>query len=180
MGGAQLLHETMTRRIVVEDIGGQRQTGAGFMDGGQHGRVGLVAVSERRDPVAGGERTTGDMLHHPHQGAHPPIQFGQCRGGGRCAVGGGIDGVQPGPVLAKLGGAALDPVDAEQHVQHRPQDGHQPDQPHPADGGPFIAFVQHRVQGGHQRQQGAEDTHHQRPETAEKFTQGLKDGCEHV
>ncbi|GEM_PF-2071913 len=50
-------------------------------------------------------------------------------------------------VAPQLGGLVADAVDSEDEVEHRPDEGHEPDETDPRDGGARITFFENRVRG---------------------------------
>ena len=60
---AQRLREDLPGRVVVEDIGSERDAADGGIDGLEHLRVGLVATVERDDRVAVDERPGRDVAY---------------------------------------------------------------------------------------------------------------------
>ena len=135
-GAAQRGGELFSGRVVVEDVGGERDGFFGRFDGGEHGGKRLIAVDERLNVVAGGERERGDAVHHVRE------HFQMFRAGVfRFAE---VVGHGPGEsaMHAERDGAAADAIDAKHEVKYRSKSRHQPDDPDPKRCGAGITFVQ--------------------------------------
>ncbi len=56
MGPAQRIDELRPDALAIEDVRSQRNAVPRRFDGSEHGRVGLLAIDERLDAVAAGQR----------------------------------------------------------------------------------------------------------------------------
>ncbi|MES7112308.1 FAD-binding protein, partial [Cutibacterium acnes] len=67
MSPAQRIDELRPDALAVEDVRGQGDAVPRRFDGGEHGRVGLLAIDERLDTVAAGQRLAGGASHQVGQ-----------------------------------------------------------------------------------------------------------------
>jgi len=150
---------------VVKDVGGERHTARGAVDGSQHRRVGFVAVHQDVDGTAIGQWLARHLPHELRQGvqlARDPIRYrsgGGCFGphaNGLCAI--LVGEAQTAPHPMRLTG---DPVDAEEEIEHRSDDGREPHETHPPDRRAHIILGEYDVRryAHRQHQVGDRDEH---------------------
>ena len=153
--------ELLAGRVVVENVADEREGNLGRVDGGEHGGEGLVAVDERQDFVAGRERALDDAADHAGEQLQMfrafVLRFTEVV----------RHRARDGLVHTEGKRAAPDTIDAEDEVDHRPDDRHEPDDPDPKCGGAGIALMEQGMTGGKQGGHEVEARHQMRPELGE-------------
>ena len=114
------------------------------LDGGEHARIGLVAVAQQPDRIARRRGAPRQPLAAAVERREQAVlRRSRARGDGR---------IPPGLRPAQRDGAAADAVDAEQGVDRATQEGRQPGEADPADRAADIALAQQGMRG-HQRRE---------------------------
>ncbi len=121
MSPAQRIDELRPDALAVEDVRSQRDAVPRLFDGSEHGRVGLLAIDERLDAVAAGQRLAGGASH----------QVGQTGKWRRYSLGHRGREILPNSRICPREEPPRPPlvtVDAEQHIQQRTGQRQQGDQ----------------------------------------------------
>ena len=157
-GAAKGLDKLVSAGVVVENVSRERNGFLRGFDGGEHGGKGFVAIDERLDFVAGGQRALDDAAdgarEHFQMFRAFVLRFAEVPGN-RAAE---------SFVDAERNGAAADAVDAEHEIKHRAKHRQQPDEADPERGGAGIAFVEQGMNRGEQGGQKIEARSQVRPE----------------
>ncbi len=158
-GLAERPREGQADFVPVKDIGAERDGLAGLLDGLQHRREGFVAVYERLDPVARQQGTLDHPTHHPREhievagvAGQMAVQFLRRTRGLRLMSAVAFE------AAPQQDGLAAEPVDPKNEVEHRPCQGHQPDEAHPGDSRARIPLVKDGVSRGHERDEQRESS----------------------
>lgn len=138
MSPAQRIDELRPDALAVEDVRGQGDAVPRRFDGGEHGRVGLLAIDKRLDAVAAGQRLAGGASH----------QVGQTGKRRRYSLGHRGREVLPNSRICPREEPPRPPlvtVDAEQPIQQRTAQRQQGDQQYPQRGRSRLTLVDNRV-----------------------------------
>jgi hypothetical protein len=121
-GARERVDELRADALAVEDVRGEADRDARALDRLEHRRIGFPAVDQRLDRVAGQQRPADHLADQPRERRELGARIAAAELG--C-----------GAVLheraAHPRGAPLDAVHADQHVEHRPDGGQQPDEQEP-------------------------------------------------
>ena len=157
-GAAKGLDELVSADVVVENVGRERNGFLRGFDGGEHGGKGLVAIDERLDFVAGGQRGRDDAAdgarEHFQMFRSLVLRFAEVPG----------DGAAERFVDAECHGAAPDAVDAKHEIKNRAKQRQQPDESDPERRGAGFALVEQGMSRGEQGGQKIEARSQVRPE----------------
>lgn len=158
LGAGQRSQKCGSSGIVVKDVGQQRDRVRGGIDGGQHGRVGLVPVDQGRDGVARQQRLAGDAAGEVADAG----EFGQAR----VMEGGWLIGAvrlpTPGSLEPQCHASSLDAVDPQHHIRQGPAHRRQPGQRNPAQRLVHVWLVQEHMHGDAHRAAQMEQRQEQR------------------
>jgi hypothetical protein len=112
----------------------------------QHGRIGFLSVDQRIDPIAPQQGSLYHTPNDPSQHLEMPsvirqvaLQFFRQTFG--------LRGLRPVSlqVLSQQSGPMANAIQAEEEVHDSPDQGHEPNETHPRDGGARVTFVENRV-----------------------------------
>ena len=145
----QGVHELEPATPWSKNVCRERHTACGALDRGEHRRVGLVAVHQ---DVDGAPVRQGLARHLPHE-LRQRVQLGgnptryRPRSGGFGPHPDGLRAIlvgeaQTAPYPVRL---AADAVDAEEEIEHRPDDGREPHEAHPPDRRAYIVLGEYDV-----------------------------------
>ena len=128
----------------------------GLVDGGQHGRIGLLAVAQQNKLVAA--QRIAPRQRTPHTGHRLFRRSGLPRRDEGCGRRQTSIQKRIGLLLGfrragqQLGGVTVHPADPHEQVGHRADIGHQHNKGHPGQRSLGIALVEQRVAGSAERQ----------------------------
>src|SRR5260370_31175411 len=113
----QRIHEALSVRVVIENVGAQRDRVLGRVDGLEHGWIGLLAILKRFNAVARQEPVPGPVGGKPREPAQ--MTHGPCRGFVRVVILAQSEmfaAIEMRPSPPQSESASLNPVDAEKEV----------------------------------------------------------------
>jgi hypothetical protein len=161
--------------VPIEDIGQARDCLACVLDRFQHGRIGFISVHQRIDPIA---RQQGSLYHTPNDPSqHLKIlsvirqmtlqlfgqTFGLC---GLCPV--------AFKVPSQQSGLMANAIDSEDEVHDSPDQGHEPNETYPRDGGTRITFFENRVPSRQHRENQPKSDCSDVPDVVRQITKGRR------
>ena len=145
-GMAQGLGEAFAHAAAAEDVGGEEDLPAGPVDGAQHGRIGLVAVTQGQDAVAVAQGLARQAAPQDLQGPLLRRRDGRAVADDLGMV--GVVGFDGGHFAHEAGRQAFGTADAEQAVQHDADARQKKDRHDPAQRRARIALVEQGMADG--------------------------------
>jgi hypothetical protein len=159
--------------IPIEDIGHERDCLASVLDRFQHGRKGFISVHQRIDPIAWQQGSLDHTPNDPGQHLEMPSVIRQMalqlvrQTFGLC-------GLRPVPlkVPSQQSGLMANAIDSEDKVHDSPDQGHEPNETHPRDGGARLTLMKNRVPSRQHREKKSKSDGSNAPDVVHKIING--------
>ena len=160
-GPIERVEEGVSGGVGLKEVALKQNALARAVDGGEHRRIGLLAVEQGNDLVALEQRSPGHRFRHAGDALELVLEVLERHSGlGLRPIADPVQVEVHGPVGFELSRPGGDPVDAEEQVQDRPREGKEEAYRNPAERGARVALAQEHVPGsrdGHDRGKGPDE-----------------------